>query len=272
MDLYGDGHKIVTDADHIPGRNYLSGTAPVSVQGRNVVGQSITIYALTDKSLSNQVVTFNMTITSDTTSGRVYVGSNPNWSVYTYYDVQKGINKIQFTTKLKSDVTAIELSLDNSTANLVVQDVTLNKGNFAREYSPAPEDYVAKSDFNKKINIDNQVGPNPNNPLPTSDNWSDIFGVNTGASWLDRHNLLRVGQTQTTDYFYGNDSSAPFFGSGDTKGGLEVHYNDHEARIVGGNNPKVVWSESIAWKSDIQKLEQEISDLKKQIDQLKQGK
>ena len=147
MDLYGDGHKIVTDADRIPGRNYLSGTAPVSVQGQNIIGQVIANYALTDKSLSNQVVTFNITITSDTTSGRLYVGSGPNWQVYTFSDVQKGINKIQFTTKLNSDADVIKLTLDNSTANLVIQDATLNKGNFAREYSPAPEDYVMKSDL-----------------------------------------------------------------------------------------------------------------------------
>lgn len=154
MDLYGDGHKIVTDADHIPGRNYLSGTAPVSVQGQNIVGQAITTYTLTDKSLSNQVVTFNMAVTSDTTSGRVFVGSSPNWQVYTYYDVQKGINKIQFTTELNSDVDGITISLDNSTANLVIKDVTLNKGNFAREYSPAPEDYAMKSDLHGLFHIE----------------------------------------------------------------------------------------------------------------------
>ena len=141
----------------------------------------------------------------------------------------------------------------------------------ARIFSDGQE-LINKDDFDKKINIDNQIGSDTSNSLPASDNWSDIFGVNTGASWIDRHNLLRVGQTQETNYFYGKNSSALFFGGGDTKGGLEVHYADHEARIVGGNNPKVLWSEGIAWKSDIQKLEQEISDLKKQIDQLKQGK
>ena len=44
----------------------------------------------------------------------------------------------------------IAISLDNSTANLVIQDVTLNKGNFAREYSPAPEDIARKSDLTTK--------------------------------------------------------------------------------------------------------------------------
>lgn len=151
MQIFGGGHNFVTDADHIPGRNYLSGTAPVSVQGQNIIGQGVATYALTDKSLSNQVVTFNMTITSDTTSGRLYIGSIPNWQVYTYYDVQKGINKVKFTTELNSDVDGIKITLDNSTANLVIQDATLNKGNFAREYSPAPEDYAMKSDLPTKI-------------------------------------------------------------------------------------------------------------------------
>lgn len=127
------------------------------------------------------------------------------------------------------------------------------------------QEMTNKDDFDKKINIANQIGSDPNVSLPGSDNWSDIFGVNTGISWADRHNLLRVGQTQTTNYFYGKNSAALFFGGGDTKGGLEVHYEDHEARIVGGNNPNVRWSENIAWKSDIQRLEQEISDLEKQI-------
>lgn len=153
MQIFGGGHNFVTDADHISGRNYLSGTVPVSVQGQNILAQIIATYALTDKSLSNQVVTFNMTITSDTTSGRLFAGSSPNWQVYTYSDIQKGINKIQFTIKLNSDVDAIKLSLDNSTANLVIQDATLNKGNFAREYSPAPEDLAWKSDLTTKIII-----------------------------------------------------------------------------------------------------------------------
>lgn len=124
---------------------------------------------------------------------------------------------------------------------------------------------VSKKDFDEKVNVLNNFGTENSVHLPPSDKWSDIFGVNTGTSWTDRHNLLRVGQTQTTNYFYGKDSAALFFGGGDTKGGLEVHYQDHEAQIVGGNNPKILWSERIAWKSDIQKLEQEISDLKKQI-------
>lgn len=154
MSIFINKQRLLTDTDGIPGRNYLLNTSqPVSVQGQNTVGQVVATYTLTDKNLSNQVVTFNITITSDTTSGRLYVGSDPTWQVYTYYDIQKGINKIPFTAKLNSDVAAIKITLDNSTANLVVQDATLNKGNFAREYSPAPEDFAWKSDLATKTII-----------------------------------------------------------------------------------------------------------------------
>ena len=45
MDLYGYGHKIVTDADHIPGRNYLLNTSqPISVEGENRVGQKVATF------------------------------------------------------------------------------------------------------------------------------------------------------------------------------------------------------------------------------------
>lgn len=209
MELFGGGHKFVTDADHISGRNYLSGTAPVSVQGQNIVGQAITTYALTDKSLSNQVVTFNMTMTSDTTSGRLYVGSNPNWQVYTYYDVQKGINKVKFTTKLNSDVDAIRITLDNSTANLVIQDVTLNKGNFAREYSPAPEDIAWKSDVTTKtINQDVDINTlteegkffvksNNLNHFPT--NYQNSWYFLNVESTIDHGGSGRLKQTVVAD-------------------------------------------------------------------------
>ena len=127
------------------------------------------------------------------------------------------------------------------------------------------QELTNKDDFDKKINIANQIGSDPNDSLPSSDNWSDFFGINTGKDWTTKQNLLRLGQTQSTDFLYGHDSSVILFGGGDTKGGLEVHWGDHIATVVGGNNPKMVWSERIAWKSDVQKLEQEISDLKKQI-------
>lgn len=127
------------------------------------------------------------------------------------------------------------------------------------------EELMTKANFDKKINIDNQIGSDPNGFLPVSDNWSDFFGINTGKDWTTKQNLLRLGQTQSTDFLYGYDSSAILFGGGDTKGGLEVHWEDHIATVVGGNNPKMVWSERIAWKSDVERLEREISDLKKQI-------
>lgn len=122
-----------------------------------------------------------------------------------------------------------------------------------------------KKDFDKKVNIANSIGNDLNYKPLSSANWSDIFGVNTGTDWTTRLNLLRTAQTNQSKFFFGDNSAAIFFGSGDTKGGLEVGYAEHVATIVGGNNPQIAWSERVAWKSDIERLEQEIADLKKQM-------
>lgn len=54
------------------------------------------------------------------------------------------------------------------------------------------------------------------------------------------------------------------FGCVDTRGILSVEWNQPTALISGGSGSSN-WTLQIAWKSDIQRLEQEISDLKKQI-------
>lgn len=56
------------------------------------------------------------------------------------------------------------------------------------------------------------------------------------------------------------------FGNDDVRGTLSISYDSPNAVISGGNkNTNNTWSESIAWKSDIQKLKDEIDQLKKQI-------
>ena len=119
-----------------------------------------------------------------------------------------------------------------------------------------------------QFDIDNQIAPcNRQGQTIKDGSWSEVFGTNTGTSWADIKNLLRIIQLAGSDgaVHYGDNATAIYFGSADTKAGLEVKYDRPAARIVGGNNPNIKWSEDIAWKSDIQKLEQEISDLKKQI-------
>lgn len=134
----------------------------------------------------------------------------------------------------------------------------------ANIFAPGGEELLNKKDFDKKINIANSIGTDQNE-IVNSENWSDIFGINTGTDWQTRLSLLKVAQTGASNFLYGNNSSAIFFGGGDTKGGLEVHYTDHIATIIGGNNPNIVWSERIAWKSDIDALKARISALEKQI-------
>lgn len=56
------------------------------------------------------------------------------------------------------------------------------------------------------------------------------------------------------------------FGNDDVRGTLSISYDSPNAVISGGSkNTNNTWSESIAWKSDIQKLKDEIDQLKKQI-------
>ena len=62
-------------------------------------------------------------------------------------DLQKGLNKVSFSMHPQSDFNALLFSLDNSTAKFTIQNVRLNKGSIAADWSPAIEDFVLKSDF-----------------------------------------------------------------------------------------------------------------------------
>lgn len=90
--------------------------------------------------------------------------------------------------------------------------------------------------------------------------WNDILGFdNNGTSAL----LAFRGNTgDAMDNLLGNYSAGVAFGGGDTKGFLEVSYGDHNARIGGGNGSAPVWHEDIAWKRDVNDLQNQIQQLK----------
>ena len=90
--------------------------------------------------------------------------------------------------------------------------------------------------------------------------WSDILGFDNG----DTPALVafRGNTGGAMDNLLGNYSAGVAFGGGDTKGFLEVSYEDHNARIGGGNGNAPVWHEDIAWKSDV-------NDLRNQVQQLR---
>ena len=96
--------------------------------------------------------------------------------------------------------------------------------------------------------------------VPAGKTWSDILGFDNG----DTPALVafRGNTGGAMDNLLGNYSAGVAFGGGDTKGFLEVSYEDHNARIGGGNGNAPVWHEDIAWKSDV-------NDLRNQVQQLK---
>lgn len=91
--------------------------------------------------------------------------------------------------------------------------------------------------------------------------WSDVLGALNFKST----NVLVSLRDDTQDdngLMVGGNSAGIAFGGFDTKGILSVKWNDHKARITGGN-ADTVWSEDVAWKSDVNNLQNQINNLKK---------
>lgn len=98
-------------------------------------------------------------------------------------------------------------------------------------------------------------------------NWNNIFGVGNPNDVLTS---LRIDGTAPGPLL-NNYSAGIGFGGADTKGVLTVAYSDHQARISGGNGNGPVWSEDIAWKSDVNNLQNQVNDLINQINYIKQN-
>lgn len=96
--------------------------------------------------------------------------------------------------------------------------------------------------------------------IQNSNNWNDIFGVGNPNNVLTSLRIDSGGSGALLNNF----AAGIGFGGGDTKGVLSVAYSDHQARITGGNGNGPVWSEDIAWKSDV-------NDLRNQVQQLREN-
>lgn len=95
-------------------------------------------------------------------------------------------------------------------------------------------------------------GTGINNPtlfklLTSSNTWNDIIGQDNGLAALAAFRDDSNGSGKTM----GGNSSGIVFGGGDTKGVLNVNWQNPQARIIGGNGTKPVWSKDIAWKDDL---------------------
>lgn len=123
------------------------------------------------------------------------------------------------------------------------------------------EEAVNKKTFDKKINLTQPLFRR----ILTFNQWSDVIGDfdNSGSKGI----LLAVRDdlSDNNKYTSGGNGSGIVFGGLDTHAILTARWNEPVVTITAGNDPKPNWSEEIAFKSDIQKLQQEIVDLKKQI-------
>lgn len=156
MDLYGDGHKFVTDADHISGRNYLLNTSQaLSAKVVARIGFALGKYQFSSSLDFNKKYIFRAILYSDKDEGRFFCGSDPNWSVYYYQDIKKGENIISFPLQAVQESNGIKFSIDNCSAQVSLTEATLNEGTIIKEWQPASEDYAMKSDLPTKAIIQN---------------------------------------------------------------------------------------------------------------------
>ena len=112
---------------------------------------------------------------------------------------------------------------------------------------------TADGHFTGSIDWTHVSGTGINNPtlgrlITNSNTWNDIIGQNN--NWLDVLAAFR-DESNGSGNTIGNFSSGIVFGGGDTKGALNVAYDKPQARIIGGNGTKPVWSRDIAWKDDL---------------------
>ena len=95
--------------------------------------------------------------------------------------------------------------------------------------------------------------------------WEDIFGVTNPNNVLTSLRINPGGSGQLV-----NDFAAGIgFGGNDTKAVITVDYDSHIARFTAGNGTAPSWSEDVAFKSDINSLNQTISALQQTVQSLK---
>lgn len=136
---------------------------------------------------------------------------------------------------------AIQLGDDNSN-HISIRD----KDGTERAAITADGHFTGKTDWANVMNtgIDN---PTLFRHVTNSNTWNDIIGQDNGKNALAAIRDESNGSGTTI----GNFSSGIVFGGGNTKGVLNVAYGKPQARIIGGNGTKPVWSKDIAWKDDL---------------------
>lgn len=164
MQLFGDGHKFVTDADRIPGRNYLLNTSQaLSAKATGQTGFVLGKYQFSSALDFNKKYLFHAILYSDNDGGRLYCGSYPNWSVYGSQEIKKGTNIISYSSQILQKNDGFMFTLDNCSAQVSLTEATLNEGTIIKEWQPAIEDYVMNNGLMKLFDLSKNNAPNPDN-------------------------------------------------------------------------------------------------------------
>ena len=112
----------------------------------------------------------------------------------------------------------------------------------------------------EKVNTDrNLYFLNDKHPLTES----EIFNTDNSQGRLQ---VIHQRMSENGSETFGGFDNILLFGGDDTTSIFDVDPFQRRLRVATGvSRGKANWSEFVAWKSDIQRLEQEIANLKKQI-------
>lgn len=122
------------------------------------------------------------------------------------------------------------------------------------------QEMTNKDDFDQKVNTDrNLYLLNETSPLTES----EIFNTSDAQGRLQViHQRIQENGSETL----GGYDNILLFGGDDATSIFDVNTFQNQLRVSSGlSGGKAAWSEFVAWKSDVARLEQEIADLKKQI-------
>ena len=120
------------------------------------------------------------------------------------------------------------------------------------------EELLNKKDFDNKVNLDKSL-------------YTDVTSAQKDWSMFNpQHENLNMIQAfgehfnDPNDLMLGSWSAGLIFGGFNTKGVFEVDPYHHSFRVH-GTDSTINWHEDVAFKSDIDALQNQINDLKKQI-------
>lgn len=152
--------------------------------------------------------------------------------------------------------------LDETTWHDWIQLATTSQVDYAKSTANWDNINGRPQDQINRINVDGPLFKH----LTQFNNWGDLFdgySVN-GITSANGNRLVAFRDDTNGGNTVGRNGAGIGFGGDDTKGVLSVDYLSHQARITGGNGTGPVWSEYIAWKSDV-------SDLRNQVQQLREN-